>query len=286
MNFSLSYKIIARQLLSGYRQTCRSTSSVALFNFQHSWPGHIVPLLSLRKVPYKLAIGELNWILSGSSNINDLPSNCKHVWEPWANQDGYIQSSYGHYLRRFPKLEKSTLSYGEVDQLSLLIQSLVTNNKPSRRYQLTLNQPDNFWTSDLPPCLSGLGLNWTQIGNCRGVFWNIKFRSSDFVLGFTWDIFQYYLLAQAIIQVANKLNPRANYYLHTYTFSADNIHIYEPHIPNLRLALQQPSGPVINWDSSQLKVAYTNYSIDKVTYKVPKVYYKNCGPNLHFELFN
>jgi thymidylate synthase len=292
-NFDLTYKSIADTILQqGHWQQCNSQPSKALFNISFSFPGHIIPLLTLRKIPYSWAIHELNWMLSGTSNINKLPKYVQKIWKPWANEDGYIPSSYGRYLRRYPgitypyygeAISGAPLTFNEIDQLTKLVEGLLSD-KPSRRLQIKFHHPDNLWSSSLPPCIDSLAFNWYFEGGVRYLSVNIKFRSSDFMLGFTWDIFQFYLLTQAILKVVNTLRPECNYKLSTYTFSADNIHIYEPHLPNTHKLLRVLTNPPINWDSSALEVEHNGPCISKVNFKLPIEYTKIYKLDIPFEM--
>jgi thymidylate synthase len=293
INFDLTYKSVASQILQyGKWQKCNSQPSKALFNQSFGFPGHIIPLLTLRKIPYSWAIQELNWILSGSSNINKLPVAIQKIWQPWANQDGHIPSAYGRYLRRYPAItypdygeaiSGTPVTFREIDQLTKVVEGLL-NDTPSRRLHIKFHHPDNFWASSLPPCIDSLAFNWYPNGGIRYLSVNIKFRSSDFMLGFTWDIFQYYLLAQAIIKVVNTLRPECNYQLQTYTFSADNIHIYEPHLPNTFKLLQVPATHPISWDNSLLEVEHNSLCITKVNFKLPTRYTEIDKLDIPFEM--
>ena len=260
-SFDSHYKTIATDILTkGIPQVIQMqqgpTNIVALFNASYTFPGHLVPLLSLRKVHLKTLIRELRWILSGSHNVCDLGSS-RHIWEPWADEDGNLPSSYGRMLRAFPGYAKNAAYSGEavdshlhVDQVAQLINSL-KSDYPSRRLQLTLNHPANFFASGLPPCMSGLSLNWfhsKQTPGFRHVVANIKFRSSDFGVGFVFDILQWYLFVQLLLQTVNQSQPEGEQYrLSAYSFTSDNLHIYEEHYQPLEEVLKRSSKPPTHW---------------------------------------
>jgi thymidylate synthase len=256
-NFDTAYKHIAHQILNkGHRQQIQMESglqeTLSLFNTSWTFHGSLVPLLSLRKVNVSLIIKELNWIISGSSSILPLGSH-QFIWSPWADLDGDLQSAYGRLLRHYPvsrgNLGVSLFGNPGLDQIAYLKQAFNKPN-PSRRIQLTLAHPEDTALSNLPPCMSGLGFNWwisSDQPHVRQVSLNIKFRSSDFCVGFVFDIFQWYLFTQVLLYEINQANPELNYRLSEYTFSADNQHIYNEHLSQLETILSRDTGPCIWW---------------------------------------
>lgn len=62
------------------------------------------PLLTTKKVPFRLIASELLWFLSGSSNVKDLQAQNNHIWDEWADKDGNLGPMYGHQLRNLEQI--------------------------------------------------------------------------------------------------------------------------------------------------------------------------------------
>jgi len=256
-NFDATYKDIFKYIMK-YGVAHKGTTAV--FNVSWSFQGWMTPVLGLRKVYLGTLVKELNWILRGEYNVQALGKQA-HIWAPWADKNGNLQSSYGRYLRSFPTnftpspgeacqdtLDKSPRGLGGIDQMQKLLEGLLEET-PSRRLQASLMHPESHYSSNLPPCMSGLGLNWFATErDGRKLIANIKFRSSDFGIGFVFDILQWYLVVQMLIQEANKSLPFSEQYsLASYTFSADCMHVYDQHLYSLREMVTRLNTPAIEW---------------------------------------
>jgi len=114
------------------------------------------PLIGVRKTSWKLALREMEWVLSGSNNINDLHPSVHHWWKPWASASGEIYFNYGEQLRRFTAVDPRTGYLGQYDQVGELVKNL-RDHPNSRRLVMTtwnpaeMNHPDcpitNCWGS-------------------------------------------------------------------------------------------------------------------------------------------
>lgn len=59
------------------------------------------PLIGVRRTAWKNALREMEWFLSGSSNINDLHEKVRHWWEPFCrDKDGFLHHNYGAAFRK------------------------------------------------------------------------------------------------------------------------------------------------------------------------------------------
>lgn len=89
------------------------------------------PLLTVRKVPWKTALREMEWILSGSCKLADAHPSVHPWWQPWVDAQGEIHNHYGQQLRSFAGM----VDY-EFDQIDYLVQG-VRNHPYSRRNVIT-----------------------------------------------------------------------------------------------------------------------------------------------------
>lgn len=170
------------------------------------------PLLSIRRTAWRQALLEMEWFLSGSSNINDLDESVRHWWRPWANQDGEIKNNYGKQFRSFG---------GEYDQIKGLIDGL-REHPFSRRHVITT------WNS------AEMNDPETPITNCHGTliqmlvddegyaFMNHYQRSADLIVGLPHNLIQYWAMFLWICRRAD-LKPMC------IGYEIGDAHIYEQH---------------------------------------------------------
>ena len=90
-----------------------------------------LPLLTLRKVPWKTALRELEWLLTGSNRLADAHPTVHPWWQPWVNARGEIANHYGRQLRSFAGM----VDY-EFDQIDYLVKG-VRDHPYSRRNVIT-----------------------------------------------------------------------------------------------------------------------------------------------------
>lgn len=123
------------------------------FNLQQGFP-----LLTARRMYFKGILDELMWMLSGSTNINDLPERSRQIWDQdqWMEdaEAGELGPSYGKQFRNAEGIhinEYTGFMQGEFaeikgiaeqcDQIQYVIDN-IKNNPNSRRHVISLwNQP-------------------------------------------------------------------------------------------------------------------------------------------------
>lgn len=200
------------------------------------------PLLTTKKVFFRSVILELLWYLRGEDHIRWLrDENDCHIWDAWADDDGYVGPIYPTLWRRFPSLKSSEGSsypgkgtpentqweYDEYDQVQRAVQMLKTNPN-SRRIVVSAWHPGVLDEMRLPPC------HVMYIFNVSGGRLNCHLtqRSGDIALGIPFNLACYAALTMAI---AAETNLEPGVFAHTIV----DAHIYENHIEGLKEQLKR-----------------------------------------------
>lgn len=101
--FESHYRHLLYDILEkGTKRESRTGNTLALFNQQLSadLSFNEFPLITGRKMFWKNIEGEAEWMLSGSSNINDLHKHDVHIWDQWADEQGELGPTYGVQLAK------------------------------------------------------------------------------------------------------------------------------------------------------------------------------------------
>ena len=200
------------------------------------------PLLTTKKVFFKSVIMELLWYLRGEDHIKWLrDENDVHIWDAWADENGYVGPIYPVLWRRFPMAKAKDGSvykplgsndskewqYDEFDQVQNAIQMLKTNPN-SRRIVVSAWHPGLLGEMGLPPC------HLMYIFNVSDGKLNLHLtqRSGDIALGIPFNLACYSALTMA---VAQEVGLEPGVFAHTIV----DAHIYENHVDGLKEQLKR-----------------------------------------------
>ena len=170
------------------------------------------PLVSIRKTAWRCALQEMEWFLSGSVDINQLPPGPKKWWVPWANEEGHVPNSYGWQFR---------FAHG-VNQIGTVIEQ-IKEEPYSRRHVITTWDPSTMFDEETP------------LANCHGTV--IQFfvtaegtlnmtmyqRSGDLVCGVPHNWIQYWAF---LMYVAHRTKKKVGW----FTWMGGAVHVYEEHL--------------------------------------------------------
>jgi len=155
------------------------------------------PLLTTKKMMWNSILREVLWYLSGENHIRNLRQYTK-IWDPWADEEGNLDSAYGYFWRHFPSAIKNNSGgweVSEIDQIEYVIEEL-KKNPNSRRLVVTAWEPGNAIKSKLPPCHYTFVLNAANGKlNCH-----LTQRSGDIALGIPFNLAAYSIITQIIAQ--------------------------------------------------------------------------------------
>lgn len=224
--FDQIYQDIIRDIMkNGVREYSERTKleTAALpgvhFNIEPEKDGF--PLLTLRKIPFKMIIAEQIWFLSGARKPADFLRDYTRIWDAFTNPGDVVTVAYGHRWRRH---------FGR-DQIAQLINLL--KKEPSSRQAVVVT-----WD----PAQDGLSLYKRANVPCPYTFTVNIFggklhlhnivRSNDMILGFPFDVAGFCFLQYVLAQ---KLGVKVG----TYSHSISNAHIYENHFAGAREILKR-----------------------------------------------
>jgi thymidylate synthase len=190
------------------------------------------PLLTTKQMDgfrWNSMIHELLWYLSGEEHVRNLREETA-IWDEWSDEEGYLDTAYGRFWRRFPIPEEAGQLPGEswpddahrwvnedertFDQIRYVLDQL-QENPSSRRLVVDAWHPANAAVSTLPPC------HYTFVVNVQGDRLNLQLaqRSGDVALGIPFNIAAYSLLATILAQ-------RSGFEVGTFAHSIVDAHVY------------------------------------------------------------
>jgi len=238
------HDLVKSVLKNGVRKENR-TGTDTISNFSEFYKVDLsegFPLLTTKKVYFRSVILELLWYLRGEDHIRWLrdEKDC-HIWDAWADEDGYVGPIYPTLWRRFPNLkssdgfsypgkleaENTQWSYDEFDQVQRAINMLKTNPS-SRRIVVSAWHPGVLDEMRLPPCHVMYIFN---VSNGR-LNCHLTQRSGDIALGIPFNLACYSALTMTIAQETD-LEP--GIFAHTIV----DAHIYENHVDGLKEQLKR-----------------------------------------------
>lgn len=210
------------------------------------------PAITTKKLAWKAVVGELLWMLEGSTDERRLAelTHGKHraelagkstIWT--ANADaqgktlGYVNNKYvkelgpvyGAQWRKFNGIANS--DYGE-DQISGII-NLLRTNPDSRRIILSAWNPNQLHEMALPPCHYAAQFRVVNGKlNCM-----LTQRSGDSFLGIPFNIASYSLLTHIF---ARECNLDVGNFIH----SIGDAHIYHNHFDQVKEQLTREEYPL------------------------------------------
>jgi thymidylate synthase len=237
------YILLIRNILdNGNQEISRNGNTLSIFGHcsRYNLKNGQLPILTTKKMAWKMCFHELMWFIRGSTDNRELNAKNVHIWDANASReflDGRSLSHmdendlgpiYGHQWRHF---NASYMDFNTdytnkgVDQLSNLIKNLkCETTRNSRRHIITAWNPCQIDEMALPPChiLMQFNVRDNKYLSCA-----LYQRSGDVGLGVPFNITSYAFLTHII---AHHCGLEADEFVHFL----GNAHIYEEHIDALK----------------------------------------------------
>lgn len=255
-------KILKEGVLSPNR-TGVYAYTIAGAMFEHNMADGF-PLLTTKKIPFRLIASELEFFLKGKTDKEWLRERKNHIWDEWAKPQlapyGHDEVSkkkmkeerdlgpiYGFQWRHFnAPYENYNSDYkGKgIDQLQNVINTLRSNPR-DRRVIVSAWNPSQLHEMALPPCHYAFQV--TVVDGKLNLLWNQ--RSVDTMLGLPFNVASYALLLHLLAKETGLKEGKL------IGFLAD-VHIYENHTEGAREQLSRnpekfplPKIETKNWKS-------------------------------------
>lgn len=199
----------------------------SIFGYQmHFDLRHGFPLLTTKKMPFKILLHELLWFVSGSSNIKYLQDHKIHYWDEFADKDLNLGPVYGVQWRSWKGSDGT-----QFDQLAWAIDQ-IKNNPNSKGIIVSAWNVADLEEMRLPPCHTFFQFDVTK-GKLRMQLYQ---RSSDVFLGLPFNIAQYAMLLQMVAHVTG-LEARE------LVVSIGSAHLYKNHIEQAKEQIKRKPLP-------------------------------------------
>ena len=232
--------IVKKVLEQGERKSNRTgTDTIATAGaiFEHDMNLGF-PLLTTKKMPYKVIASELEFFIKGITDKQWLQDRNNHIWDEWAypkkapyghdveaqkrmKEERDLGPIYGFQWRHFnaPYYDYKTIYDGQgVDQLKRIIETIKTNPDDRRMIVMAWN-PLALNEMALPPCHYGFQV--TVINGKLNLLWNQ--RSVDTMLGLPFNIASYATLLHLLAKETGLQEGKLVGFL-------SDVHIYTNHL--------------------------------------------------------
>jgi len=227
------------------------TGTLSTFGYQMRFDlSEGFPLLTTKRLPFRVIAEELRWFLSGSTNLKDLLDVNVNIWNAdayrdylnWCDKIGlsskkltyedFIEQSkeYGYYLgpiygRQWRSWMVDVDGYDKgiyADQIADVIEG-IKYNPDSRRHVVSAWNVEDLDRMALPPCHV---LFQFYVANGK-LSCQLYQRSADVFLGLPFNIASYALLTHMIAKICGL---EVGEFIHTI----GDAHIYKNHIEQVR----------------------------------------------------
>lgn len=182
------------------------------------------PIVTTKRIPFRMVAGELCWFLNGQTNTKQLNDWGINIWDANAAADGELGPIYGYQWR----------SYGgsDVDQIKRSIRLLKKSPESTRNVVIAWN-PVDMDKMKLPPCHFGFQVHSTG----EKVILQASIRSSDLMVGLSFNIASYALLCHLFAEVTGKTAAEL-------IIDLGNVHIYAQHYENAKIQVEREPLPL------------------------------------------
>lgn len=185
------------------------------------------PRITTKYVPMKVVKAELLWFLRGDDDISWLQKQGVHIWDDWADTDGYVGPLYGVQWRSWIDSDGMAL-----DQIKRLTQGL-RQDPQSRRHLVSAWNVGDLPQMALAPCHAFFQC---YVSNDNRLSLQVYQRSADLFLGVPVNIASYALLTHMLAQ-------QTDLGVGELIWTGGDCHIYDNHVDQVKAQLEREVYP-------------------------------------------
>lgn len=166
-------------------------------------PTRCIMFNKIRNMPFRYAVGELLWYLSGNNNLDEIRKYTK-AWDRMSDDGKTVNSNYGYCIQH--KFGFNQWEY---------VKDMLTKNPNSRQAVIHIKGADDTPSKDVNCTVS-----CQFFIRDNKLYMTTYMRSNDIWMGFPYDVFQF--TAMQIL-----LSMQLGVELGTYTHIAGSLHMYK-----------------------------------------------------------
>lgn len=166
-------------------------------------PTRCIMFNKIRNMPFRYAVGELLWYLSGNNNLNEI-RKYTNAWDRMSDDGITVNSNYGYCIQH--KFGFNQWEY---------VKDILTKNPNSRQAVIHIKN-----ASDVPSNDVNCTVSCQFFIRDNKLYMTTYMRSNDIWMGFPYDVFQF--TAMQIL-----LSMQLGIELGTYTHIAGSLHLYK-----------------------------------------------------------
>ncbi|WP_332695806.1 thymidylate synthase [Halalkalibacter lacteus] len=262
------------------------------FNLQEGFP-----LLTTKRVPFKLIVSELLWFLKGDTNLRYLLQNNNHIWDEWGFQKWIESDDYkGPDMTNFGLRSQQDEEFNTVyqAQLKLYQEKVLEDDEFTKKYGDLGNVYGKQWRSWegangktydqilyiikeikrnpdsrrlLCNAWSASELENQQLPPCHYAFQfyvnegklscMFNMRSNDVFLGLPFNIASYALLTHLIAY-------ECNLEVGELIYTGADVHIYSNHIDQIKIQLEREPRELPNIKLNANRTSIFDFGIEDI----------------------
>lgn len=230
-------QLVGEALKFGHRVSTRNSAVLRIHPASHALHQSFfyTPLVNVRRTAWRQAVQEMEWFLSGSNLVSDLPPPVRKWWAPWADEGGRVPYNYSVQFRETGGLvrdpENGPLP-ASTDQLIDFVTG-IRQHPYSRRNLMTTWNPVEMVLKGCPitNCHGTVVQAFVCPNSVQGekprLLLKTYQRSADLLLGLPHNWLQYWAF---LLWLANATDT----YPDCLVWVGGDVHLYEAHEPVAR----------------------------------------------------